>query len=116
MLHDELTQQISTVFGKRFSILPMTEGLAAAIRQATDNEAICLTFLYAFMPVLDIASYPVDLFMQITKQALYVREKNLFEEKILDEVFLNFVLQGRINNENLEFNRVFFIVFIVPYR
>ena len=113
MFSNETIQQINTAFNRRFTKLPMPEGLASAIEQATDDEVICLKFLYAFMPVSDMASYPVNLFEQITRQALSVRAQNLFGD-IPDDIFLNFVLQGRVNNENLEFNRGFFFDKLYP--
>ena len=108
MFSEKVTAQVEDAFNTRFTRLPMPVGLVDILEKSTPEEAICYKVCYAFMPVSDIASYPVNLFTQVIKQALDVRAQNLYGEAIPDEIFLNFVLQCRINNENLEFNRDFF--------
>ena len=107
-------KRITEAFEKRFAELPMPSGLLQALDGATEDEKLCLQFLYAYMPVADIASYPVELFVKIVRHALEVRQRNLFNEEIPDEIFYNYILMGRINNENLEFNRDYFFAQIEP--
>ena len=114
MFTETTKTKVEAAFEKRFANLPMPAGLADTISQATMDEAICLKFCYAFMPAADIADYPVELFLKVTRQALSVQKQNLFGEASTDEMFLNYVLQCRVNNENLEFNRDIFFNELYP--
>ena len=114
MFTENTVLKVEQAFQKRFSQMPMPEGLEQTISQLTSDEALCLKFYYSFMPVSDIASYSVELYLQMIRQSLAVREKNLFGETLSDEIFLNFVVFGRINNENLEYNRDYFYETLYP--
>jgi len=114
MFNEKLILQVKDAFDARFKNFPLPQGLDEVLKTSAPEEAVCYKFCYAFMPVSDISSYPVELFTKVVKQALDVRAKNLFGESIPDEIFLNFVLQCRINNENLEYNRDFFFDELYP--
>ena len=114
MFSEKVVKQVEDAFQSRFAKVPMPEGLGALFEKSTAEEVVCYKFCYAFMPVSDIASYPLSLFTQVVEQALRVRAQNLYGESIPDEIFLNFVLQCRINNENLEFNRDYFFGELEP--
>jgi len=75
---------------------------------ATDVERICLKYYYAYMPVSDLATYDASLFLKIIRQTLKVHEMNIFNVDIPEDIFLNYVLQYRVNNENIEYNRELF--------
>ncbi|MEG0711184.1 MAG: transglutaminase-like domain-containing protein, partial [Niameybacter sp.] len=79
-----------------------------------EEEAICLKYLYAYMPEHDLASYDGELFLQFVKQALAVRKMVPWGEKITGELFLNYVLQYRMNNENVEFYKDAFATELLP--
>lgn len=66
-----------------------------------DTQKLCMKFLYAYMPVSDIASYNGELFLKAVNAALKARECLPWGDKINGELFLNYVLCFRINNENL---------------
>lgn len=69
----------------------------------SEDEAICMQYLYAHMPISDLANYDGELFLKFVKHALKVRAMVPWGQDMDDEVFLNYVLQYRINNENVEF-------------
>ena len=102
---NETVTAVEAAFETRYAVLPVPRGLTEALDKANPQERICLLFFYAYMPVSDISSYPVHLFVQLTRQALAVRNLNLYGEKISDAIFLNYILCCRVNNENLEYNR-----------
>lgn len=77
--------------------------LTEIYRHCTEEEKECLDFLYQYMPISDQADYPPELFLQFVKHACMVRHTVPWGEKFNQEIFLNYVLQCRINNENLEF-------------
>lgn len=75
---------------------------------ATEEEKICLKFYYAYMPVSDLATYDASLFLKIIRHTLKVHKMNIFGVEIPEDIFLNYVLQYRVNNENIEYNREIF--------
>lgn len=79
--------------------------LYALLEECNEDERICMKYLYAFMSDEDLASYDETLFIKFVRQALKVREIAPWGSKIDGAMFLNYVLQHRINNENIEFYR-----------
>ncbi|WP_020620908.1 transglutaminase domain-containing protein [Paenibacillus daejeonensis] len=71
-------------------------------QKLTAEETWALKFLYANMPLSDLADYSGELFLSHIRQALATREKVAWGSSVPDELFLNYVLPLRINNENLE--------------
>ncbi|MCL2286148.1 MAG: transglutaminase-like domain-containing protein [Firmicutes bacterium] len=114
MFSIEVSVQITNAYEKRFKAVPFPKDVAAVTGKAPFHELICLMYLYAYMPVSDMVSYPPDLFVQVVRQARKVRNLRIFRQTIPDEIFLNFVLQLRVNNENLEYNRDFFFDELYP--
>ena len=67
------------------------------------TERGCLSYLYRFMPLSDAADYPEELFKKFVRHACMVRELVPWGDRLNLELFLNYVLQYRINNEDIEF-------------
>ncbi|MDR3183320.1 MAG: transglutaminase-like domain-containing protein [Planctomycetaceae bacterium] len=68
-----------------------------------------LEFLYASMPLCDLADYDGEFFLQQVDAAFQARDYFSWGKKIPDEIFRHFVLVYRVNNENLDAARpVFF--------
>ena len=91
-----------------------SEALFSVLDTCNEDEAICLKYLYAFMPEQDLANYDGALFLQFVRAALEMRKKVAWGEKLTDSLFLNYVLQYRINNENVEFYKEAFASEIYP--
>jgi hypothetical protein len=88
------SQELFAVFDK--------PGLTAEQREA-------LEFLYAYMPLSDLADYNGDYFLDQVNAAFNAREYFDWGKKIPDDIFRHFVLVYRVNNENLDTARqVFF--------
>ena len=68
----------------------------------TIQEQEGLKFLYAFMPLNDLADYTGSFFLDHVKASLRARKKMAWGKKIPDDIFLHFVLPYRVNNENLD--------------
>lgn len=76
----------------------------------TDPEELtALKFLYAYMPLTDLADYNGDLFLSHVRHALKAREITPWGRKISGTDFLHFVLPYRISNETIEDYRPYFI-------
>jgi hypothetical protein len=88
------SRQLFSVFDKK--------GLTAGQREA-------LEFLYAYMPLSDLADYGGDYFLGQVDAAFRVRDYFDWGKKVPDDIFRHFVLVYRVNNENPDTARqVFF--------
>ena len=67
---------------------------------AVQREA--MEFMYAFMPLNDIADYSFDFFRANTDIALKNRKERPWGKTVPDNIFLHYVLPVRVNNENLD--------------
>jgi len=65
-------------------------------------ERDALTFLYAYMPLQDMADYNGDFFLRAVRATLLARNEMPWGEKVPEAAFLSFVLPLRVNNENLD--------------
>ena len=79
------------------------------LKDCNEDESFCLKYLYAYMPLTDMADYSPQLFLKFVRHSLKVRNLMTWGKSISDIDFLNYVLQYRINNENIEyFCEIFF--------
>jgi Transglutaminase-like enzymes, putative cysteine proteases len=66
------------------------------------DEKQAIHFLYAYMPLSDMADYQPSFIHENVKQALKARSEMTWGKQISEDVFLHFVLPLRVNNENLD--------------
>jgi len=71
----------------------------------TDEETWALKYLFAYMPVNDLADYDGSLFLSHVRQTLDIRGRVPWGERVPDHLFLHFVLPYRVNTENIEDSR-----------
>ncbi len=74
------------------------EGLSGSRRQA-------MQFLYAYMPLPDIADYSAEYHLENVDYALKARAEMPWGKQVPVREFLHFVLPVRVNNENLDCSR-----------
>ena len=72
------------------------------------QEKEAMSFMFAYMPVSDIANYGGDYFLKNVKTSLQAREEMPWGKQIPEQIFRHFVLPVRINNENLDESRMVF--------
>ncbi|OFY66079.1 MAG: hypothetical protein A2Y71_13625, partial [Bacteroidetes bacterium RBG_13_42_15] len=65
-----------------------------------------LKFLFAFMPLSDLADYSGEFFLENVNIALLTRKEFHWGKGIPEEIFLHYVLPNRVNNENLDSFRI----------
>lgn len=75
---------------------------------ATPTEKEGLQFLYAYMPVSDVADYSPELYLGNVRASLKAAKEMAWGETVPNDLFLHYVLPVRINNENLDTSRVTF--------
>lgn len=66
-------------------------------------------FLYAFMPIGDMADYPANFYAKIVDKSFEARTYFQWGETVPNDLFLHFVLPYRVNNEDLDSSRSFFL-------
>ena len=74
----------------------------------TDEEIQALKFLYANMPLSDLADYSGDYYLGHVKTTLESRDEFAWGKTIPETIFNQFVLPHRVNNENLDSARTVF--------
>lgn len=75
-------------------------------QRLSEDEQLTLKYLFAYMPLNDLADYSGSLFLEHVRQALHIRSVVPWAERIPDPVFFHFVLPYRVNNENIEAARL----------
>ncbi|MCJ8013241.1 transglutaminase domain-containing protein [Paenibacillus sp. KQZ6P-2] len=73
--------------------------------ELTEEETWALKYLFAYMPVNDMADYDGALFLSHVRQTLEIRKQMPWGERVPDHLFLHFVLPYRVNTENIEDSR-----------
>ena len=68
----------------------------------TVEEAEDLKFLYAYMPLSDLADYEGDYYLNHVRITLKAKKEMPWGDMVPDSIFKYFVLPHRINNENLD--------------
>lgn len=66
------------------------------------EEKQALEFIYAYMPLSDLADYQPGFFLKNVQFSLKARAEMPWGKSIPEEEFLHFVLPLRVNNENLD--------------
>ncbi len=72
----------------------------------SDKETEAMQFLFAYMPLSDLADYTGDFFFANARLALRTRNEAEWGSNIPFELFLHYVLPPRVNNENLDSFRI----------
>ena len=71
-------------------------------------EREAMEFLYAYMPLSDLADYEPEFYLQQVRYAFKARKEMPWGKDIPEDVFRHFVLVYRVNNENLDTARMVF--------
>ena len=75
-------------------------------QKLTAAERSALEWLYAWMPLSDLADYDGEFYLRQVHTTLQVREEMAWGRTLPADLFLHFVLPLRVNNENLDSARV----------
>ena len=85
------------------SILPIWDVFK---RSLPESEKQAMEFLYAYMPLSDLADYQPEFFLKNVQMSLLARQEMTWGTQIPENEFLHFVLPLRVNNENMDSFRV----------
>ncbi|MEW9103851.1 MAG: transglutaminase domain-containing protein [Paenibacillus sp.] len=104
---DTLLQQIEEKFQYKKKLAKHREEELFSVlnQELTDEERLLLKYLYAYMPIHDLADYDGEFFLAHVRRTLATRQEMPWGKQIPDYIFMNFVLPYRVNNENIDDNR-----------
>ena len=100
-----LSTEVRNDFSTRRASLNNENLYSVFNQRLTSAERDALTFLYAYMPLGDIACYDGDFFLRNVQTSLQARAEMPWGKSIPDREFRHFVLPVRVNNENLDSSR-----------
>lgn len=101
--------QVEKDFNARVASWNQGENLFAIFdTKMTEEQRKAMKFLYAYMPMCDVADYSGEFVLQNVDYALKARREMPWGESIPDREFMHFVLPFRVNNENLDSCRMVF--------
>ena len=108
--------KVSTRFEKRKDFASNRSDALFSVfkKEITSEESEALQFLYAYMPLCDLADYNGDFFLKQVRSSFEARESFVWGKKVPDELFRHFVLPYRVNNENLDSARWVFLKELKP--
>lgn len=98
--------------------LPLLKERAGVISdfldRLTGDERALMEFLYGTMPICDAADYEPELMYAYVKHALFLRREMAWTKALPEDVFLNYVLYYRVNNEAIKDCRKWFYDMLLP--
>ena len=97
--------EVHADFEARMGDFPMLEVQLDTL-SAMEREA--MEFLYAYMPLSDLADYEPSFYLATVRMAFAARNEMSWGKDIPEDVFRHFVLVYRVNNENLDTARMVF--------
>jgi transglutaminase-like putative cysteine protease len=100
-------KEVDSSFAKTLNLTNRKSGFTEEFDQDISlQQKEALKFLYAFMPLNDLADYSVDFFLANINVSLRSRHELLWGKSIPEDIFLHYVLPVRVNNENLDSFRI----------
>ncbi len=92
----QLAQQRELAQGRQTALFGVLE------RRLAPEEREALEFLFAFMPLSDLADYDGEYFLGLVRATLEARRTMPWGARIPTDIFLHYVLPHRVNTENLD--------------
>lgn len=89
-------EQAKNRFGSR------REEILDGLEKCTSAQRQCMKFFYAYMPTGDIGAYSFQTLLGFADHGIFLRENVDWCAKVPEEIFLNYVLWYRVNNEGVE--------------
>lgn len=106
MFSEQIKQNVEEAYQKNMASYPEKKAeVEQFLRGKASDMQICVRFLYGFMTVNDIVSYPVEFIARYVQASLQMREQVAYAGQVPEELFLTYVLQYRVNNEHIDDSR-----------
>ncbi len=107
-------RQVEADFQARRESLAGTPLFEIFDRDLSTYEREALQFLYAYMPLADIADFDGDFHLMNLREACKARKEMPWGNEVSEELFRHFVLPVRVNNAVLDSARVVFYQALKP--
>ncbi len=105
-LSAQMRREIAARFQAAMAPLPAKRReVEARLALCDEEQALCLQFLYGFLPVADILSFAPRQLEGYVTAALTARKGLAYGPAVPAELFFNYVLMPRVNNEYLDLSR-----------
>lgn len=78
------------------------------LAECNEEVALACKYLYAFMPYSDIGNYPFEVFLDYAVNGVNLWKENPRIANMPEDIFLNYVLFHRVNEEEIAPCRTFF--------
>ena len=105
-LESSLTEKIEQHYEEWMACCPNRKNeVDAWISKASEDEAICMKYLYAYMHPCDIVSYDVEAITSYVRTTLDMYANIPYAKQVPAELFFTYVLSVRVNNEDLDQSR-----------
>ena len=105
-LEPSLTEKIEQHYEEWMECCPNRKSeVDAWIANASEDEVICMKYLYAYMHPCDIVSYDVETIASYVKATLEMYANIPYAKQVPPELFFTYVLSVRVNNEDLDQSR-----------
>ena len=101
-------QRVEQDFNQKKERLPQGDLFAIFDTDLTSYEREALEFLYAYMPLADIADYSGEFHLMNVRASQKAADEMPWGKVIPADLFRHFVLPVRVNNEHLDSARVVF--------
>ena len=101
-------QRVEQDFNQKKERLPQGDLFAIFDMDLTSYEREALEFLYAYMPLADIADYSGEFHLMNVRASQKAADEMPWGKVIPEDLFRHFVLPVRVNNEHLDSARVVF--------
>lgn len=109
LLNENTANKINQDFEKTLQLVEYKrDDTLSKLDKCTDDEKICMKYLYSTMGISDIADCEFDLFLNYVTHSLFLRKNVNWCKKLPIDIFLTYVLYPRVHNENIEDIRKFF--------
>lgn len=100
--------QVEQAYNTKKAFFTDTTLFSIFTQDMTRQEREAMMFLYAYMPVGDIADYTGEFYLKNVESSFRVRHEMPWGKNIPETIFRHFVLPIRVNNENLDESRMVF--------
>jgi transglutaminase-like putative cysteine protease len=106
----DYSKQVEAKFSERKTLAANRDSALFDVfnQDLTEIEIEGLKFLFAFMPLNDLADYDGCFFLKQVRWSLAARDTFAWGGSIPEDLFRHFVLPYRVNNENLDTARMVF--------
>jgi|WetSurMetagenome_2_1015567.scaffolds.fasta_scaffold03414_3 transglutaminase-like putative cysteine protease len=95
-VHKDFLERNSLAINRKEQLFSVLKGDLPA------GQSEALEFLFAYMPLNDLADYNGEFFRALADASLKAKKERPWGKNLPDDIFLHYVLPYRVNNENLD--------------